>query len=138
MVLLHPSFQTNVMNGHGGYRLRGKASVRAEGLQDESELRTDHNRWRLSDERGRQRWFYLKTKKEAEEWPQTTADRFHLGMPLVCKTESTLKQAHPALTKSPLNVGPAKDAACKDTSGSGGKRPFILRASSITTRQLGL
>ncbi|KAB8360840.1 hypothetical protein FH972_024574 [Carpinus fangiana] len=42
--------------------------------------RTDRTRWRLLDERGRQRWKYLKTKKEADEWPQTAADRFHLGL----------------------------------------------------------
>lgn len=42
--------------------------------------RTDRTRWRLLDERGRQRWKYLKTKSEAEAWPQSAADRFHLGL----------------------------------------------------------
>jgi hypothetical protein len=44
---------------------------------------TDLERWRLLDERGRQTWHYLKTDKEVKAWPQTLADRHHLGLPLV-------------------------------------------------------
>ena len=47
------------------------------------EERTDVERWRLLDERGRQTWHYLDTDEQAKEWPQTTADRHHLGLPLV-------------------------------------------------------
>ena len=45
---------------------------------------TDYSRWRLLDDRGRQTWHYLKTDKETEEWPQSTADKYHLGLPTVC------------------------------------------------------
>jgi len=45
--------------------------------------RTDLERWRLLDERGRQTWHYMSSDKQAEEWPQTLADRHHLGLPLV-------------------------------------------------------
>ncbi len=44
---------------------------------------TDLQRWRLLDERGRQTWHYLTTDEDLEAWPQTTADKHHLGLPLV-------------------------------------------------------
>lgn len=71
------------MNGHAGYRLQKRPATYTVDAEEESESRTDLSRWRLLDERGRQRWKYLRTKKEAEEWPQSTADRFHLGLSLV-------------------------------------------------------
>jgi len=45
--------------------------------------RTDYSRWRLLDESGRHTWHYLKTDKEIEEWPQSVADKYHLGLPTV-------------------------------------------------------
>ena len=45
--------------------------------------KTDIARWRLLDEAGRQTWHYLETDKEVKAWPQSTADRYHLGLPLV-------------------------------------------------------
>ena len=45
---------------------------------------TDLERWRLKDERGRQTWHYLQSDEEVKAWPQTVADRHHLGLPLVC------------------------------------------------------
>ena len=45
--------------------------------------KTDINRWRLRDERGRQTWHYLESDKEVEEWPQSIVDRHHLGLPVV-------------------------------------------------------
>jgi lanosterol synthase len=45
--------------------------------------KTDYTRWRLLDERGRQTWHYLETDEEVEKWPQTAADKFHLGLPTV-------------------------------------------------------
>ena len=44
---------------------------------------TDIQRWRLLDEAGRQTWHYLETDEEVKDWPQSTADRYHLGLPLV-------------------------------------------------------
>jgi lanosterol synthase len=44
---------------------------------------TDLERWRLEDVRGRHTWHYLETDAEVKKWPQTTADRHHLGLPLV-------------------------------------------------------
>lgn len=45
--------------------------------------RTDYSRWRLLDERGRQTWHYLETDKEVEGWPQSTADKYFLGLSTV-------------------------------------------------------
>ena len=44
---------------------------------------TDIQRWRLLDEAGRQTWHYLETDEEIKAWPQSTADRYHLGLSLV-------------------------------------------------------
>ena len=44
---------------------------------------TDIQRWRLLDEAGQQTWHYLETDKEVKAWPQSTADRYFLGLPLV-------------------------------------------------------
>ena len=46
--------------------------------------KTDHSRWRLLDEEGRQTWHYLKTDEEVKEWPQSVADKYFLGLPTVC------------------------------------------------------
>lgn len=45
--------------------------------------KTDYTRWRILDEAGRQTWHYLKDDEEVEEWPQTTADKWFLGLPTV-------------------------------------------------------
>jgi lanosterol synthase len=45
--------------------------------------RTDYSRWRLLDERGRQTWHYLEDDEDGEEWPQSTADKYFLGLPTV-------------------------------------------------------
>lgn len=57
---------------------------------DERELKrtklpksTDRTRWRLLDERGRQTWHYLEGDEELEEWPQSIADKYFLGLPTV-------------------------------------------------------
>ena len=44
---------------------------------------TDLKRWRLRAERGRQTWHYLRTDDEIEAWPQSTADKYFLGLPMV-------------------------------------------------------
>ncbi|KAF9048266.1 terpene synthase [Hymenopellis radicata] len=43
---------------------------------------TDYSKWRLVvGEGGRHTWKYLKSDQEANEWPQTTLDKFWLGLP---------------------------------------------------------
>lgn len=46
---------------------------------------TDLRRWRLLDERGRQTWHYMSTDRAAASWPQTVADKHHLGFQLVSR-----------------------------------------------------
>lgn len=44
---------------------------------------TDLNNWRLKVVEGAQTWHYLETDEERKAWPQTTYDRYSLGLPLV-------------------------------------------------------
>jgi lanosterol synthase len=53
--------------------------------------RTDYSKWRLLDERGRQTWHYLEDDEATKEWPQSTADKYFLGLPTV-------------ITSVPINV----------------------------------
>lgn len=46
--------------------------------------RTNHTRWRCLDEKGRQTWRYLEDDEDVKEWPQSKADKYFLGLPLVC------------------------------------------------------
>lgn len=45
--------------------------------------KTDYTRWRLLDDNGRQTWHYLESDEEVAKWPQTTADKYFLGLPTV-------------------------------------------------------
>jgi lanosterol synthase len=45
--------------------------------------KTDYTRWRLLDENGRQTWHYLETDEEVKNWPQSVADKHHLGLATV-------------------------------------------------------
>ncbi|KAI4289812.1 MAG: hypothetical protein L6R35_000919 [Caloplaca aegaea] len=49
--------------------------------EDLERYRTDPSRWRLRDDRGRQTWHYLQTDDETKSWPQSTADKYFLGLP---------------------------------------------------------
>lgn len=53
----------------------------ATGIVVEDEC-TDLYGWRLSDELGRQTWHYMHTNENAKAWPQSIADKHHLGLPL--------------------------------------------------------
>lgn len=50
--------------------------------------RTDFGRWRLQDDEGRQTWHYL-DEDQMKEWPQSVADRYFLGLPLVRRSFQT-------------------------------------------------
>jgi lanosterol synthase len=75
-------------NGHTNAYANGAANGHVNGYIKSHDLntkdqKTERSRWRLLDEEGRHTWHYLKTDKEMEEWPQTTADKFHMGLPTV-------------------------------------------------------
>jgi lanosterol synthase len=50
---------------------------------ENGDSKTDYARWRLVNEAGRQTWRYLESDEEHEDWPQSIADKYHLGMPTV-------------------------------------------------------
>ncbi|KAH9909690.1 terpene synthase [Xylariomycetidae sp. FL2044] len=41
---------------------------------------TDKTRWRMLDEKGRHTWHYLEDDEAAKAWPQSTADKWYLGL----------------------------------------------------------
>jgi lanosterol synthase len=45
--------------------------------------KTDYTRWRLENVRGCQIWKYLESDEACREWPQSVADKYHLGMDTV-------------------------------------------------------
>lgn len=48
---------------------------------------TDYSRWRLkADDNGRHVWHYLKSDEECAAWPQSTYDKYWLGLDTVSKT----------------------------------------------------
>jgi hypothetical protein len=49
----------------------------------QKDKKTDYSRWRLRDIEGRQTWHYLTSDEEIKTWPQTVADKYHLGLPTV-------------------------------------------------------
>lgn len=51
--------------------------------------KTDYSRWRLLDDRGRQTWHYLVEDEQAKKWPQSVADKYHLGMSIVSSQART-------------------------------------------------
>lgn len=59
-------------------------------LNFQRDQKTDYSRWRLLDERGRQTWHYLRTDEEVKKWPQSVADKYHLGLPTVRATDAGL------------------------------------------------
>lgn len=59
-------------NGTNDHQIQKRAKLRD---------RTDYSKWRLLDEHGRQTWHYLEDDTSAEKWPQSTADKYFLGLP---------------------------------------------------------
>ena len=72
-------------------RANGQVNGHANGAQTNTHVldpsrdnKTDRSRWRLEvGEGNRHVWHYLKTDEEMEKWPQSTADKFFLGLPTV-------------------------------------------------------
>jgi lanosterol synthase len=48
--------------------------------EDVVDLKTDHTRWRMKNDDGRQTWHYLESDDELKAWPMTSADKYYLGM----------------------------------------------------------
>jgi lanosterol synthase len=61
--------------------------------------RTDYTRWRVKDVDSNHTWHYLEDDKAAEEWPQSYAEKYFLGLPLVCPASEHVPLM--VLTKTP-------------------------------------
>lgn len=72
------------LNGHSASPEKRPLESDAESARaSKLPARTDYNRWRLLDEKGRLTWHYLKDDEEIKAWPQSLADRYFLDLPLV-------------------------------------------------------
>ncbi|KAI5296878.1 26S proteasome regulatory subunit 7, partial [Ascosphaera pollenicola] len=60
---------------------KSKAGTTVAGINGLNGKKTDYSRWRLLNEDGRQTWVYLHTDVEAKKWPQSIAEKYHLGLP---------------------------------------------------------
>jgi lanosterol synthase len=56
--------------------------------------RTDHTKWRLLDEKGRQTWHYLEDEHDLQEWPQSIADKYFMGLPTVISRPPAVRSIH--------------------------------------------
>lgn len=72
-------------NGH----LNGHANGVVSGPAVDPSEKTDYTRWRLLDENGRQTWHYLESDEEVAKWPQSTADKYFLGLDTVRYSRSS-------------------------------------------------
>lgn len=79
---------------------KGSIHVSAVELEESTDLR----RWRLADVRGRQTWHYMSTDEGVRSWPQSTIDKYHLGLELV-RTVANNRVA--------LDVDGARDRICQ-------------------------
>lgn len=79
---------TEATNGAANGASRKRLSNAADDEHDAKRLRplpekTDYSRWRLRDNNSCQSWVYLEDDEALKEWPQSTADKYFLGLPLV-------------------------------------------------------
>ncbi|KAF2192004.1 lanosterol synthase [Zopfia rhizophila CBS 207.26] len=88
--------------------------VTASSMQNE---KTDYSRWRLLDDHGCQTWHYLETEEEIKNWPQSTADKYFLGLdtglPGLPPAKTPLESAHNALSFFSLLQLPPGNWACE-------------------------
>lgn len=100
-----PSDEVPLLNGHAngnvdinGYsKLKGTSKKRlssangVNGHTDEHDSKrqkvaepVDRTRWRMKSDDGRHTWHYLDDDAAVAAWPQSYADKWYLGLPLVC------------------------------------------------------
>jgi hypothetical protein len=96
----------------------------------ELEDRTDFSRWRMRDDHGRQTWQYLEDAEAAENWPQTIADKYFLGLPLVSVFAACMHLSVRALVADSTRLlsppGPPRPPQTQETPRVGPQRPRIL------------
>ena len=76
----------HLSNGHATKKNLTTSNFK-NGQKIDVSTRTDYSRWRLRDIKGRQTWHYLETDEAMKDWPQSTVDKYFLGLPTVrCST----------------------------------------------------
>lgn len=78
-----PRMNGAVSSGNGYAEKKPIGWQPADSGETNASTRTDYSRWRLLDNRGRQTWEYLETDEAVKAWPQSTADKYFLGLPTV-------------------------------------------------------
>jgi hypothetical protein len=109
--------------------------------------KTDYSRWRLLDDRGRQTWHYLETDERVKKWPQSVADKYHLGMPTVSMHPSehgplTEARAYPTSNQRKRPCKPPKMASlslnnCNCLQATGLANTVVRYSSSPVSSLLG-
>jgi len=79
---------TAAITPDGTFRKSPRKSQTAS-AKSRADEKTDYRRWRLLDNRGRQTWHYLEEDEQVKKWPQSVADKYHLGMPTVSSQTCT-------------------------------------------------
>ncbi|KAL5341113.1 terpenoid cyclases/protein prenyltransferase alpha-alpha toroid [Aspergillus crustosus] len=57
----------------------------------------DKSRWRLKNDHGRHTWHYLDDDDAAQNWPQSLADKYYLGLPLNLPALPPAKAPHDSI-----------------------------------------
>ncbi|KIM93937.1 hypothetical protein OIDMADRAFT_106855 [Oidiodendron maius Zn] len=88
MVFTSTAAHKSVLSGDTQTKSREKHLIKKEPNEDAQDPKktklkehTDYTRWRLFDEKGRQTWHYLENDDNVKDWPQSTADKYFLGLP---------------------------------------------------------
>ena len=122
------------VTSHASGSADGSALKKVKNFEYHMELlnqKTDYSRWRLLDQQGRHTWHYLTTDEQMKAWPQTTADKYCLGLPSVsfprCEVFSWLTL-----------LGCPRSSTLYTTVRSDRQCFVVLLATSAPTRRLGM
>ena len=69
------------------------------------EKKTDLTRWRVRDDEGRLTWHYMLDEEAAKQWPQSYADKWYLGLPMVGIPKLSLLTYNKTVTSSQVING---------------------------------
>lgn len=125
-------------NGHGNGHSKGndtskKRHSSANGVNGRDEEHdskrqkvaepVDRTRWRMKSDDGRHTWHYLDDKEAVEHWPQSYADKWFLGLPLV---------RLPALSSKGLQHADLPDLCCRTSLPWRRPRPPSTRSATAS------
>ena len=93
----------------------------------------------VPDDDGRLTWHYLADDEAAKEWPQSYADKYDLGLPLVCPQRPPVTRK-PSSPSSPANVpaGPSRPPPREKPPRLRAQWPRVLREAPAPVGRVGL